>query len=69
LALSAATSQGHGSVPKKFQKMLMVSKKIVYEETRRKIHILIHKSYIGIEIVFYFPFLKRKIDFHHEEKS
>jgi hypothetical protein len=36
LALSAATSQGHGSVPKKFQKMLMVSKKIDYEETRRK---------------------------------
>jgi hypothetical protein len=37
-----------------FQKILIVSKKIVYEETTRKIHILIHKSYIGIEIVFYF---------------
>lgn len=43
--------------------MLMVSKKIVYEETRRKINILIHKSYIGIEIVFYFLFPKEKIDF------
>jgi hypothetical protein len=45
---------------KTFQKMLMVSKNIVYEERRRKIHILIHKSYIGIEIVFYFLFKKEK---------
>jgi hypothetical protein len=40
--------------------MLIISKMIVYEETRRKIHILIHKSYIGIEIVFYFLFSKEK---------
>jgi hypothetical protein len=31
-------------------------KKIVYDQTTRKIHILLHKSYIGIEIVFYFLF-------------
>lgn len=40
--------------------MLIVSKKIVYEEIIRKIYILIYKSYIGIEIVFYFFFLKEK---------
>jgi hypothetical protein len=33
-------------------------KKIVYEETTRKNHILIHKSYIEIKIVFYFLFSK-----------
>ncbi|KAL5646622.1 hypothetical protein ACJX0J_003268 [Zea mays] len=32
--------------------------KIVYEETTRKIHILIHKSYIGIEIIVNFENFK-----------
>ncbi|KAL5643606.1 hypothetical protein ACJX0J_004823, partial [Zea mays] len=32
--------------------------KIVYEETTRKIHILIHKSYIGIEIIVNFENLQ-----------
>jgi hypothetical protein len=56
LPKNVPSSQKSGLVPERFQKMLIVSKKIVYEETIRKIHILIHKSYIGIEIVFYFLF-------------
>jgi hypothetical protein len=42
----------------KYEKMLNVSKKVVYEETTRNFQILIHKSYIGIEIVFYFSLSK-----------
>ncbi|KAL5646253.1 hypothetical protein ACJX0J_002136 [Zea mays] len=37
--------------------------KIVYEETTRKIHILIHKSYIGNRNSLLFSFFKRKMDF------
>ncbi|KAL5646563.1 hypothetical protein ACJX0J_002200 [Zea mays] len=41
--------------------------KIVYEETTRKIHILIHKSYIGIEIIVNFENL-REWDFYNDRK-
>jgi hypothetical protein len=45
LPKNVPSSQKSGLVPERFQKILIVSKKIVYEETIRKIHILIHKSY------------------------